>query len=376
MDVTIVGAGLGGLAAAVAAHRAGHAVTVFERAPELREKGAGIGLLPNAVLALDRLGLGDAVRDRAAPAGRTGLRDRHGRPLVATDQAALLARTGAPFAVVPRPWLHRLLATALPDGTILTDAPVDDVTTIAGDVVIAADGTRSAARELLFPDHPGLVGSGEIAARAIAEHTPAGAVFGEFLDHRTGERSGALNMADGRVYWYATWREPVIGPAPTDPAERLRWLAERRADWHPMIAELITSTPADVVHVTETAQLARPLTAFHQGRIALLGDAAHAMTPDIGQGGGQAFEDAAVLQTVLTGATDAEAALEHYSALRVPRVTEILAAAQQAHRVLGLHGPRARARDLLLRLVPQAAATSAMARQLKFQPPATVLAGA
>ena len=377
MDVTIVGAGLGGLAAAVAAHRAGHAVTVFERAAVLREKGAGIGLLPNAVLALDSLGLGAAVRDRAAPPGSSnGLRDRQGNRLIAADQSQLVARIGAPWVVVPRPWLHRLLVSALPDGAVLTGAAVDDVTAIAGDVVIAADGAQSAARNVLFPGHPGLVGSGETAARAIAPRIPAGSVFGEFLDHRTGERSGALAMSDGRIYWYATWRESVVGPAPTDPAERLRWLATRRADWHPPIVEMITSTaPADV-HVAETAQLARPLTAFHRGRIALLGDAAHAMTPDIGQGGGQAFEDAVALQTVLTGAgrDDAESALARYSALRVPRATEILGAARTANRVLGLRGPRARARNLLMRLVPQSAATRTLARQLKFEPPAALVA--
>jgi 2-polyprenyl-6-methoxyphenol hydroxylase-like FAD-dependent oxidoreductase len=373
MDVTIVGAGLGGLAAAVAAHRAGHTVTVLERAPELRENGAGIGLLPNAVRALDQLGLGAAVRDRAAPNGTSaGMRDRHGRPLLAADQSEIVARTGAPFAVVPRTWLHRLLAAALPGDAVLTDAPVDDATTIAGDVVIAADGARSVARGLLFPHHGGLVGSGEIAAQAIAPRTPEDAVFGELLDHRTGERSGALAMADGRVYWYATWRESVVGPAPIEPAMRLRWLAARRADWHPAIAEMITDTPADAAHVSETAQLAVPLTTFHRGRVALLGDAAHAMTPDLGQGGGQAFEDAVVLQSVLTGAGpgDVEAALARYSALRVPRVTEILEAARSANRVLGLRGPRARVRDLLMRLVPQSAATRTMARQLKFEPAA------
>jgi 2-polyprenyl-6-methoxyphenol hydroxylase-like FAD-dependent oxidoreductase len=322
-------------------------------------------------VALDRLGVGAEVRERAAPPGTSsGMRDRHGRALLAADQSAVVARAGAPFAVVARSWLHRLLATRLPDGAVRTGIDVTDVTALDGDAVIVADGARSRIRPILFPGHPGLRGSGEIAAQAIATRTPEGLVSGEFLDHRTGERTGALTMSDGRTYWYATWREAVVGPTPTDPAERVAWLAARRRDWHPALAPMIAATPADAVHVGETAQLAVPLTRFHSGRIALLGDAAHAMTPDLGQGGGQAFEDAVTLRTVLTGARaqDVPAALARYSALRVPRTSELLDAARSANRMLGMRGPQARLRDTVMRLVPQAAATRMLARQLRFEP--------
>ena len=103
MDVIVAGAGLGGLAAAVGLHRAGHTVTVLERAPESRETGAGIGIMPNGVLALDALGLGAAVRERAQAATEpSGFRDRHGRPLLISDQVQVAEAVGAPFAVVPR----------------------------------------------------------------------------------------------------------------------------------------------------------------------------------------------------------------------------------------------------------------------------------
>ncbi|HXV94342.1 MAG TPA: FAD-dependent monooxygenase [Pseudonocardia sp.] len=395
MRIVVVGGGLGGLAAAVAAHRAGHEVTVLEGSPAPRETGAGIGIMPNGVLALDSLGFGAQVRALAAPLDAGGgLRDRHGRPLLAADQAAVQKRTGAPLAVVARPWLHHLLAEALPAGALRTGAPVTGVrpagdgveietgtgtgetggpagsARIRADVVVAADGARSRIRAALFPDHPGLAGSGEFAARALAPAAPPGVdlVAGELLDHRTGERFGCLPMAGpadgGAVYWYAAWRRD----APGDPVARHRWLRDRHADWHPCAAALVDATPAESVHVVETAQLARPLPALAVGRVALLGDAAHAMTPDLGQGACQAFEDAAVLGTVLTGAgpRDVVAALRDYDARRRPRTTALMQQARRMNRLLGLSGPRARVRDALMRAVPQAMATRALVAQFRF----------
>ena len=255
MRAVVVGAGLGGLAAAVALHRAGHEVCVLERAAQLRENGAGIGIMPNGVLALDALGLGEPVRAQAAPMGTGGgFRDRHGRPLLAADQAAVVRRAGAPVAVVPRRGLHALLADALPAGAVRTGSPVGSLAEVrdGADVVVVADGAGSRLRAELFPEHPGLAGSGEIAARAIAPAAPPGVDLapGELLDHRTGERFGCMPMAGGGVYWYSTWSDP----SPQDPAGRMRWLRGRRADWHPSVTALLDATPADAVHAVETVQ--------------------------------------------------------------------------------------------------------------------------
>jgi len=120
------------------------------------------------------------------------------------------------------------------------------------------------------------------------------------------------------------------------------------------------------MHVVETAQLARPLPALAVGRVALLGDAGHAMTPDLAQGACQAFEDAVALASVLD--TDVPAALARYDALRRARTSALQRQCRQMHRVLTLRGPAGRLRDTVLRRVPTRFATRALAAQLGFTP--------
>ncbi|MGZ9929179.1 FAD-dependent monooxygenase [Streptomyces sp. NC-S4] len=366
----VAGAGIGGLTAAVALHRHGWRVTVCERAAGPTAVGAGIVLAPNALRAFDTIGFDIArAAGRAVPAAM-GLRRPDGRWLSRADTAALAARFGGPPLALHRSALADALAAALPASAIrygVAVTSVDDaggspvVRTDAGDLdgadlVIAADGIHSPLRHQYFPDHPGLRHSGETAWRTVlpAAATATAETWGR------GERFGTVPLADGRIYVYAT----AVVPAGHRPADVRAELLRRYGTWHDPIPALLERIDPAAVLQHDLYDLAAPLPRFHHGRLVWLGDAAHAMTPNLGQGGCQAVEDAAVLGHLLAGADAAAvpAALAAYSTARCARTDAIRVRARRAGRVAALGHPLAVAvRDLAVRATPARAANRAMA---------------
>ena len=332
----VIGAGIGGLTAAVALRRHGWRVTVLERAASLEPVGAGIALAPNALKALDSIGLGPGVRAMAAIQGSGGVRRPDGTWLVRTDLAAIESRFGWPLIIAARPELIELLAAQLPADAVRTACPVLGVTpgdpgdpqrpatvrTEGGDlvaeIVVAADGINSQTRVTLFPSCPGPHYAGFTTWRFIApaprEPFEPSETWGR------GEIFGIVPLTGGRLYCYATANLPRGLAHPDEHAELVR----RFGTWHAPIPEALDSVPADAVLHNDALWLAKPLTVYHSGRVALLGDAAHAMTPNLGQGGCQAIEDAVVLAHRLSGPeVQVGAALAAYTADRLPRTGKI-----------------------------------------------------
>ncbi|WP_328441691.1 FAD-dependent monooxygenase [Streptomyces sp. NBC_00444] len=336
-QVVVIGGGIGGLTAAAALHQRGLQVTVLERARTLDPVGAAISLAPNALRALDVIGLGDEIRDLAAWQGDGGLRTPGGRWLSRANAEAVAARFGDPLVLLHRATLINSLAAQLPPDAVRTAAaatladPGDAdrparVRTPDGeweaDLVVAADGIHSGVRRTLFPQHPGPVYSGFTTWRVVIPVPGA-----EPASHETWGRGriwGTQPLKDGRVYAYAAALAPAGERAPDDEkAELVRLFG----DWHdPIPAVLAAARPEDVLR-HDVHHIADPLPAFHRGRVALLGDAAHAMPPTLGQGGNQAIEDAIVLAYHCDD-------LAAYSAARLPRTTAV---AQQAVRVARLN---------------------------------------
>ncbi len=377
----VIGAGVGGLAAAAGLHAAGWEVTVCERAAKLEPVGLGLALAPNGLRALDMIGAGDAVRALAVPQ-EPGIRRSDGRWLIRGSGQLVAERFGDTVILATRAQVMDAVAAHVPGAAlslstaVIAVDPGGDgparVTTSAGelsaDLVVAADGIGSAARAALFPDHPGLRYAGFTTWRMLAGPLDKPAPMAESWGR--GTVFGVMPLADGRVYCYAA----APAEAGTHADDELAELTSRFGRWHDPIPALLASVPPGQVLRLDVAELAGPLPAFHRGRVALLGDAAHPMTPNLGQGACQALEDAAVLtRLVADRAADAiPAALAAYTAVRLPRATDITRWSRRAATMTTWTSPPATAfRDnltwLIGKLMP-AAPLRSLARIYDWQP--------
>ncbi len=368
MRAVVVGGGIGGLASGIALAGSGWDVSVLERAEGSTAIGAGISLWANALRVLDALEVWPDVRD-AATMQAGGARLPNGRWL------SRMADVTQPFDVllVHRVELHDHLQAALPTGSLVSGVTVESVSedgTVVhsggrerADLVVAADGLRSPIRTRLWPEHPGARYAGFTAWRGVTgapfELPEAGETWGR------GCEFGLLPLRDGRVYWFATANLPEGARAGDEHAEVLR----RFGGWHDPIRRVVEATPAGAVLRHDIYHLATPLPRFARGRVALLGDAAHAQTPNLGQGACQALEDALTLAALVRDG-DVGAGLAAYDAQRRPRTEKFVKTALRAARVTQAENRAAVAlRNSAARLVPPRLAARPIQRMVDWTPP-------
>jgi 2-polyprenyl-6-methoxyphenol hydroxylase-like FAD-dependent oxidoreductase len=384
--VVIVGGGIGGLTAAVSLRRHGHEVVVLERRATAEEAGAGISLWPNAMRILHDLGLGPALEASAISDGRATIRTRRGRHLSASEMGAIERRFAAPLSVVHRRHLLDVLRTAVGDDTLrlgstcigatqdeqAASALLADGGQVEGDVIVAADGVGSRLREaLLGPAAPRATGIVAWRAVVAANGFDVAAVTGEAWGR--GQLFGAARLTQNQLYWFASARAPESADR-SQHAER-ESLRARFADWHAPIPAIIDSTPPETIIRTPLRDIG-PLATWVSGRVALLGDAAHAMLPNLGQGGCQAIEDAAALATALANGAEVRDALSAYERSRKPRAEKIARQSRQMSGLAHQRNPAAVAlRNVAMRAAP-AAATLRRLDDLVGRPPQVAAADA
>ncbi|HEX6042706.1 FAD-dependent monooxygenase [Longimicrobium sp.] len=369
----VVGGGIGGLSAAIALRRAGIQAEVHERAPELREVGAGISLWPNATRQLRAWGLLDEVLRRGFRLAAGDLRDPRGRVLTRMS----LPPADAPSVLIHRADLHAVLADALPPWAVRTgaefralretaegvEADFGDGGTETGRFLVGADGLWSAVRRQLLDDGEPVY-RGYPVWRGVA---PAGSAEWPGLTETLGRglRFGIVPIGGGRVAWWATANEPEHADDGTE--GRKARLLRLFGDWHDPIPQLIQATPDGEILKNGTYDRP-PVRRWGRGRVTLLGDAAHPTTPNFGQGGCMAIEDAAVLARCLARTDDVPAALRAFEAQRYRRTAWITRESLRYGRVAQWQRAGAvRLRETLFRLTPPSLTSATLARMFAFE---------
>ncbi len=336
--VIVIGAGIGGLGVAAGLRRAGFDVEVYEQAAELKPVGAGIALWANALHALRKLGFEGSLPAYREPMV-AGIRTSAGRLLVETESEHLRQKFGEISAVVHRGDLQDALL-ALYGGPVHLGkalasfeergdrvvAAFHDGTEVEGDMLIGADGLHSAVRAQLHPGEA-LRYSGYVAWRGVVpfdiQKTTPGETWGP------GRRFGQAPLPGNRVYWFATENTPAGGHAPEGEKAHL---LELFRGWHAPIEELIRATPETAI-LRHDIHDRPPIAHWGRGRVTLLGDAAHPTTPNLGQGGCMALEDAAVLVDCLLAGNETTVSLRNYEERRKPRTSQLVTQAWNIGRV-------------------------------------------
>jgi 2-polyprenyl-6-methoxyphenol hydroxylase-like FAD-dependent oxidoreductase len=344
VSILIVGGGIGGLSIARELTLRRIPCRVVERAPQLNPVGAGIIMNPNAMAVLEKNGLADEVRRDSCPYLTRETRDQAGRLLATRDYRPLYdAGKLARGCLVHRAHLLEVLFKSVPPGTVTFASSIKDISSISADLVIGADGIHSQVRRELFSAKGG--GSsprymGYRSHRLIMDNAAGVRCFTEYLGR--GQRIGLVPISESRLYIWTTFNSPRA--ARPDPDIR-RMFAQFTDEKLQRLFEALPPAPSIITTEIEELWAEDWIRVSTKGSTVLLGDSAHAMTPNIGQGAGMAMEDAAALAEELASGVEIEHALSNYAQRRKPRVEAVM----RISRAVGEDGQRSGALSCWLR---------------------------
>ncbi len=377
-SIAICGAGIGGLTAGIALKQRGFDVHIFERAATLEPVGAGITVQINAMRVMQRLGIDRAIAAAGATVDGGSLRRADGSVLRAMSQLELVREYGVPFVAIHRGRLQDVLLRAFGAERVTTGAAVTGVipgtngatvtladgTSHAASFVVGADGLHSAVRAALFGAETPRT-AGQIAWRGICPRSAtAGDAGGESWGR--GSRFGFVAINEDEAYWYAV-TDTALAPKPD--GDQHAFLTKFFRDWHAPIPAMLRATKRPRVIRTDLVDRV-PTDAWGRGSATLLGDAAHPMTPNLGQGGCQAIEDAWVLAREL-GRDPSPGGLRRYEAARQPRTRRFVEESWRFGRVSQSSNRLFMAvRNSAMRLVPESLMQRSLAWAFDFDPDA------
>jgi 2-polyprenyl-6-methoxyphenol hydroxylase-like FAD-dependent oxidoreductase len=372
--VLIIGGGIGGLTTAIALRQRGLDIQVYENAPVLQPLGAGIVLAANAMQVLRTLGVEDEILAQGKLLRHFSILSQKGDVLAQTDSLRVSRQYGNDNFAIHRADLHRMLLAHLGHDAVQTgkrctgfaqtargvQVRFDDGTEASGDYLVAADGIHSTIRRQLLPQSAPRY-AGYTCWRTVIDGWPAG-LDGERATETWGHRGriGLVPLTDNRVYLFACKKAPAR-------SEQMRGytaagLLTLFHNYHAPVPQVLAAAANHPLLWNDILDLA-PLRQFAFGRVVLTGDAAHATTPNMGQGACQAIEDALVLANCFEKYPDGATAFEVFEQKRLARTGEIIRTSRQIGQVAQLENKfLATLRNAAMRLVPE----SVNEKRLKF----------
>lgn len=369
---TIIGAGIAGLTTAIALQQAGFKVTIFEAAPAIKAIGAGLALSANALKAFDRLGCMQDVIAAGRLLDSFTIYDEKGKVLTQIDSKAIGKKYGVDNFTIHRAALHQLLLSKVDTTCVHIDKQATDVvqnankvmvtfhdgTVYETDFLIAADGIHSVIRKKILPNVP-VRYSGYTCWRAVIDNSSLNLTTTSETWERTG-RFGICPLANDTIYWFA-----CINASQHD--SRLQQykvadLLEHFRSFHDPIPSILEQTKDANLIWGDIIDLP-PLSHYAFGRIVFIGDAAHATTPNMGQGACQAIEDAVVLADELKKNQDVPKAFRLFEQRRLKRTHYVVNTSWKVGKVAQWDNPLLVAiRNFLFRRIPR----SVSERQMRF----------
>jgi 2-polyprenyl-6-methoxyphenol hydroxylase-like FAD-dependent oxidoreductase len=336
MKILIIGGGIGGLTTALVCQHLQLPYELFEAAPSIREVGAGIWVPPNAMQVMKRLGLSDVILQTGSLLDSISVGGPGGEQWYTLPASKVIPKFGFGTVAIHRGRLQSLLLHALDNSKIHTGkrlirlaqkndrvtAVFDDGTEAVGDCLIGADGLRSVTRTQLFGELP-IRYSGQTCWRGLVKLTlPENSKNNmiELWGNQPGQRFAYSRITDDEIYYYTTAATAAGGK---DENNIHDFLHRHYDPFGPVAKKIIDAIAPGTVIRTDLYDL-QPISTWTKDRVALLGDAAHATTPNLGQGAAQAIEDAYVLVSLLKNHPDIPEALLHYQQKRIAKAHHIV----------------------------------------------------
>ena len=371
MKTAIIGGGIGGLTTAITLKQTGIDYEIFEAAPELKPVGAGIVMAANAMQVLQRLGIEKKIMKAGLEINSAFVVDQSFQKISGfAVKEKIASRYGIGSYAIQRGRLQQVLMNEIDVNKIqlnkrlssLVQHPnkveikFDDGTSTEADIVIGADGIKSAVRKNIFGEVP-LRYSGQTCWRGMAK-------FSLPLDKRNnsyemwgnqkGLRFGFVPTAENEVYYFTTYFTKPNGK--DEPGQVKKNLLDIFSVFGAIPTQLIEATPEESIIRSDINDFV-PIKQWWKGRVALIGDAAHATTPNLGQGGCQAVEDAFVLAKCLKENPSPEKAFEQYQSIRYQKAVYVVNTSWTFGKMTNIGNPILQwMRNGAMRMMPEATA--------------------